>query len=223
MDEQGGDDDGNQERHKRRLSYMPWLYHTQRVRNLPHLRWIVGWQQEVQAELQRQENVRIAEDSFVSPDAQIFGEPHRPVIIGARCSIAATAYVHGPVTLGDDVSINSGAHLEGGRGGIVVGANVRIASGAKLFAFDHGLSPGGPMSAQPTTSVGIRIGDDVWVGANAGITDGVTIGSHAVVAMGAVVVRDVPEWAVVGGVPARMLGDRRTWTERAASEASGGK
>src|SRR4051812_32771194 len=122
MDEQGGDDDGNQERHKRRLSYMPWLYHTQRVRNLPHLRWIVGWQQEVQAELQRQENVRIAEDSFVSPAAQIFGDPHRPVTIGPRCSIAATAYVHGPVTLGDDVSINSGAHLEGGRGGIVVGA-----------------------------------------------------------------------------------------------------
>jgi acetyltransferase-like isoleucine patch superfamily enzyme len=45
-----------------------------------------------------------------------------------------------------------------------------------------------------------------------GITDGVTIGDHAVVGMGAVVTRDVHEWAIVGGVPARVLGDRRTQT-----------
>jgi len=58
-------------------------------------------------------------------------------------------------------------------------------------------------------SRGIRIGRDVWVGANAGITDGVSIGDHAVVAMGAVVTRDVPDWAIVAGVPAVVLGDRR--------------
>jgi acetyltransferase-like isoleucine patch superfamily enzyme len=204
----------NQERHKRRLSHMPWLYHSQRARQLPHLNWIVAWQAEVQAALQEQEAVKIGADSFVAPDAQIFAEPNRPVIIGARCSIAATAYLHGPITLGDDVSVNPGAHLEGGRGGIIVGSQVRIAAGAKLYAFEHGIAPGTSIVDQPTTSVGIRIGDDVWVGANAGITDGVTVGNHAVVAMGAVVARDVPDWAVVGGVPARVLGDRRTWKPR---------
>jgi acetyltransferase-like isoleucine patch superfamily enzyme len=93
----------------------------------------------------------------------------------------------------------------------VVGAGTRIASGACLYAFDHGLDPARTVREQPVTSLGIRIGADVWIGANAGITDGVTVGDHAVVAMGAVVTRDVPEWAVVGGVPARVLGDRRTW------------
>jgi acetyltransferase-like isoleucine patch superfamily enzyme len=53
----------------------------------------------------------------------------------------------------------------------------------------------------------------VWIGANAGITDGVRIGDHAVVGMGAVVTADVPDWAVAGGVPARILGDRRRWQE----------
>jgi acetyltransferase-like isoleucine patch superfamily enzyme len=62
---------------------------------------------------------------------------------------------------------------------------------------------------QPVTSRGVRIGRDVWIGANACITDGVTIGDHAVVGMGAVVTRDVPEWAIVGGSPARIIGDRR--------------
>jgi len=216
MEEDGDDtatDRGlrHQERHKRRLSYMPWLYHAQRARGLPHLTWILDWQREVQAELQQQEAVTIGADSFVAPDAQVFAEPNRPVIIGARCSVAATAYLHGPIRLGDDVSVNPGAHLEGGRAGIVVGSQVRIAAGAKLFAFEHGLQPGTPIVEQPTTSLGIRIGDDVWIGANTGITDGVSVGDHAVVAMGAVVTRDVPAWAVVGGVPARLLGDRRTW------------
>jgi acetyltransferase-like isoleucine patch superfamily enzyme len=47
------------------------------------------------------------------------------------------------------------------------------------------------------------------VGANAGITDGVRIGDHAVVGMGAVVTRDVPAYAIVAGAPARVIGDRR--------------
>lgn len=51
----------------------------------------------------------------------------------------------------------------------------------------------------------ITIGDDVWIGTRAMIMDGVTIGSHAVVAAGAVVTKDVPEYAIVGGVPAKII------------------
>lgn len=52
---------------------------------------------------------------------------------------------------------------------------------------------------------GIIVGDDVWIGARATILDGVTIGQGAVVAAGAVVTKDVPPYAIVGGVPAKVL------------------
>ena len=56
---------------------------------------------------------------------------------------------------------------------------------------------------QPLRSAGITIGDDVWLGSHV-VVDGVRIGSHAVVGAGSVVTRDVPEWAVVVGNPARV-------------------
>lgn len=55
----------------------------------------------------------------------------------------------------------------------------------------------------------IEIGDDVWIGTNAMVLDGVKIGSHAVVAAGAVVTKDVPEYAIVGGVPANVIKYRK--------------
>jgi len=153
--------------------------------------------------------VEIGPGCFVAPEARIFGEPGRPVVLGPGCAVAADAFLHGPITLGANVSVNARATLDGGAKGIVVGDGTRIASGAALYAFDHGLDPEREVREQPVASRGIRIGRDVWIGANAGVTDGVEIGDHAVVAMGAVVTRDVAPWAMVGGVPARVIGDRR--------------
>src|SRR5690606_8633729 len=95
--------------------------------------------------------------------------------------------------------------------GIVVGEGTRIATRASLFAFEHGIDPARAVREQPVTSRGIVVRRDVWIGAQATITDGVRIGDHAVVGAGAVVTRDVEAWAVVCGVPARVLGDRRSW------------
>jgi len=195
------------EQHKRRLAWMPWLYFTLKSR---HRAWAEAWQAEVQARLLVQETIQVGHGSFIAPDAGIFGEPGRDVVIGDRCAIATQAFLHGPITLGNDVSVNAGARLDGGRKGLLVGDGTRIASGAALYAFDHGLRPDRDLKDQPVRSRGIRIGRDVWIGANAGITDGVVIGDHAVVAMGAVVTRDVAEWAIVAGVPAVVIGDRRS-------------
>lgn len=200
------DPEALREQHKRRLSWMPWLYFTLKPR---HRAWAEAWQAEVQAQLATQETLQIGQGCFISPEAALFGEPGRGLVLGDGCAIAAQAFLHGPIRLGASVSVNAGARLDGGRKGIEIGEGTRIASGAALYAFDHGLAPDRAIKDQPVRSRGIRIGRDVWIGANAGVTDGVSIGDHAVVAMGAVVTQDVPDWAIVAGVPARVIGDRR--------------
>lgn len=191
--------------HKRRLSWMPWLYFTLKPR---HLAWAEPWQARVQARLTALETVELEPGCFVAPEARIFAEPGRPVILGAGSSVAAEAFLHGPIRVGRNVSLNPRVVLDGGSAGIEIGDDTRIAAGASLYAFDHGMAEGRSIRSQPVRSRGIRVGRDVWIGANAGITDGVTVGDGAVVGMGAVVTRDVPPGAIVGGVPARVIGWR---------------
>jgi len=80
-----------------------------------------------------------------------------------------------------------------------------IANSVSVFGFNHGTEVGMPMTQQPCFSKGVDIGDDCWIGANATIVDGVSVGSHSIVAAGAVVTRSFPERSVIGGVPARLL------------------
>ena len=186
---------------------MPWLYFTLAEK---HRTWAREWQDDVQRALQAVETVTLEPGCFIAPEAALFGEANKPIRIGAGSSVAAGAFLRGPVVLARDVSVNPYARLDGGAVGITVGAGTRIASGACLYAFDHGLAPDREVRVQPVTSRGITVGADVWIGANACVTDGVTIGDHAVVGMGAVVAHPVAPWAMVGGVPARVIGDRRT-------------
>lgn len=192
--------------HERRLAWMPWLW----PRLKPHVRaWAEPWQARLQAQLRALEAIDIGVDCFIAPCARVFAEQQRRIVLGDRVVVGAEAFLHGPIRVADDVSINPRVVIDGGRAGVDIGAGTRIAQGAKLFAFDHGMDPGAPIREQAQRSRGISIGEDVWLGAGAGVTDGVTIGAHAVVAMGAVVTRDVPSWAIVAGVPARVIGDRR--------------
>ncbi len=192
--------------HKRRMAFMPYLYFSAK----PELRtWAEAWQQEIHARLKALEAVELDPSCFIAEEADVFAEPKRKVIVQAGASIGAHAFVHGPVVLGAHASVNPYATLDGGGQGIEIGAGTRIATRAMLFAFDHGIAADRPIRAQSVRSRGIAVGQDVWIGAGATITDGVRVGDHAVVAAGAVVTRDVADWAVVGGVPARALFDRR--------------
>lgn len=76
-----------------------------------------------------------------------------------------------------------------------------------IFHGDHEMSRRDiPMRLQgDSVSKPVVIGDDVWIGARSIILKGVHIGKGAVIAAGAVVTKDVPEYAIVGGVPAKVI------------------
>ncbi|MEV0996001.1 acyltransferase [Nonomuraea sp. NPDC050202] len=141
---------------------------------------------------------------FVSPLAAVHTDRLR---MGDFCYIAAHAYVTDDVSMGEDCTVNPYAVV---RGRVELGDAVRIGAHTSLLGFNHGTAPDRPVFRQPITSKGIRVGDDVWIGSNVVVLDGVTIGDHAIIGAGSVVTKDVPAWAMVAGNPARPLRDRRT-------------
>ena len=199
------EDDRYRGQHMLRLAYMPWLYDRLKPKQR---QWAQAWQTEIQASLAALETVEIGHDVFIAPQARIFAEPGRTIHIGDGVRIAADCVLHGPVTLGSHVSINHHVTMDGGRAGITIGANSRIAAYATLYAFNHGMQLPQLIREQPVTSKGIVLGEDVWIGAQAGVVDGVTIGDRAVVGMNAQVTRDVAANAIVAGNPARPVGKR---------------
>ena len=191
--------------HKLRMCWMPWLY----FRAKPEIAvWAREWQREVHARVMSLERVQIDAAAFVAPDARLFAEPHREIVIGSGASVAAECVLHGPIRLASEVSLNPRVVLDAGGAGIEIGQGTRIATGVHVFAWNHGTAPETPIRVQPVRSRGVEIGADVWIGAGVGICDGVSIGDGAVVGMHAVVTRDGPSGAVVAGNPARVLRTR---------------
>lgn len=105
------------------------------------------------------------------------------------------------ITIGKDVFINSGCHFQD-QGGIMIGDGALIGHNVVLATINHDLNP---EENRKNHYAPITIGAHVWIGSNATILPGVTIGDWAVVAAGAVVTQDVPPRTVVGGVPAKVL------------------
>jgi|Deesub1362A_J573_1020465.scaffolds.fasta_scaffold00688_11 acetyltransferase-like isoleucine patch superfamily enzyme len=107
------------------------------------------------------------------------------------------------ISLGNNVWLGHRVHLEG-IGGIEIGDDVMIAFESVLQTAGHEISPEKKIRDQDPVIAPIVIGNDVWIGARSLVRYGVKIGDHAVVGMGAVV-KDVPEGAIVGGVPAKFI------------------
>ena len=105
------------------------------------------------------------------------------------------------ITFGKDVFVNSGCHFQD-QGGIAIGDGTLIGHNVVLATINHDLDP---RNNRKNHYAPITIGNYVWIGSNATILPGVTLGDWSVVAAGAVVTKDVPPYTVVGGVPAKVL------------------
>jgi acetyltransferase-like isoleucine patch superfamily enzyme len=105
------------------------------------------------------------------------------------------------ITIGKNVFINSGCHFQD-QGGITIGDGALIGHNAVLATLNHGIKPEDRASLYPAPIV---LGKNVWIGANATVTPGITIGDNAIIAAGAVVTKDVPVNTIVGGVPAEVI------------------
>lgn len=105
------------------------------------------------------------------------------------------------INIGKNVFLNMGCKFQD-QGGIFIGDGTLIGHNVVLATLNHAMDPEERSSMIPAP---IHIGKRVWIGANATVLPGVTIGDGAIVAAGAVVTKDVPENTVVGGVPARVL------------------
>lgn len=105
------------------------------------------------------------------------------------------------IIVNEGVFINACCHFQD-HGGVTLGEGCQIGHNVVFATLNHGLSP---ETRKNTIPAPITLGKNVWVGSNSTILQGVTIGDNTVVAAGAVVTKDVPANAVVGGVPAKFI------------------
>lgn len=145
---------------------------------------------------------------------------------GVSLGLDTASRVHGVLEIAAKCELNQGVELNAfggsiriahrvwlgpyvviyGHGGVEIGESTLVSMHCTILSSNHALPPMGtlirdvPDELRPT-----KIGRDVWIGANAVILGGVTIGEGVVVAAGAVVTKDVEAGAVVAGVPARLV------------------
>ena len=132
--------------------------------------------------------------------------------LGKGAKILPTVFFKYPemIRIGDHSFINHLCSVWASPGGpITIGNNVLLGPCASIISSNHGIARGELIRNQPGRDAPIRIGDDVWLGANVVVTAGVSIGEGAVVGAGAVVTTDLPPMSICAGVPARVIGYRK--------------
>jgi acetyltransferase-like isoleucine patch superfamily enzyme len=127
--------------------------------------------------------------------------------IGSFAKLKASG---GELRVGDWVSIGTGCFVSADRGGVSIGDYCMIGPNACIVGNGYRYDRlDAPICLQQKTSKGIRIGDNVWIGAGAVVMDGARIESGAIVAPNSVVAGRVPKDVIVQGNPARVVFTRR--------------
>lgn len=136
-----------------------------------------------------------------------------------------TARINGRVviTSPDRISIGRGVRIGRGcflftDGGLVIGDGSVLSRNITIYTGNHCVEGDGVPYDNAYSYKPVKIGIGVWIGMNVCITPGVSIGDHAIVGMGAVISRDVPEGAVVGGAPQRTIRVRNVERKKALAD-----
>ena len=144
--------------------------------------------------------------SVIHRSARMDTPPYRIFSLGDYSVIESFACINnavGDVMIGDHTRIGLHNTIIGP---VDIGSHVNLAQGITVTALNHNFDDTEKrIDEQGVSTKPVTIEDDVWVGANAVILPGVTIGNHCVVAAGAVVTKDVPPHSLVAGVPAKVI------------------
>lgn len=132
--------------------------------------------------------------------------PYRRFSIGRHSVVESFACINnavGDVIIGDHSRIGLHNTIIGP---VTIGSHVNLAQGITVTALNHNFENMDlRIDEQGVSTKPVVIGDDVWIGANAVILPGITIGEHCVIAAGAVVTKDVPAHSLAAGVPAKVI------------------
>ena len=144
--------------------------------------------------------------SVIHRSARMDTPPYRIFSLGDYSVIESFACINnavGDVMIGDHTRIGLHNTIIGP---VEIGSHVNLAQGITVTALNHNFDDTEKrIDEQGVSTNPVTIEDDVWIGTNAVILPGVTIGNHCVVAAGAVVTKDVPPHSLVAGVPAKVI------------------
>lgn len=144
--------------------------------------------------------------SVIHHSARMDTPPYRKFSLGDYSVIESFVCINnavGDVMIGDHTRVGLHNTIIGP---VIIGNHVNLAQGITVTALNHIFEDSDKrIDEQGVSTSAVIIEDDIWVGANAVILPGVTIGHHSVVAAGAVVTKDVPPHSLVAGVPAIII------------------
>lgn len=186
----------------------------ERFKGNPRLKKFVDWLIMNQAETRPRWYVRIlaplyqhrGKHAVIHRSVRMDTPPYRKFSLGDYSVIESFSCINnavGDVIIGDHTRI--GLHNTV-IGPVTIGSHVNLAQGITITALNHNFEDKEKfIDEQGINTTPVTIGNDIWIGANAVVLPGVTIGDHSVIAAGAVVTKNIPSHSLVAGVPAKII------------------
>lgn len=160
----------------------------------------------------RRKGIHLNYPCTIAPNVYLFRNLHGNnlgnITIDQNCELCQGVVIK---TYGGEIKINKNVYIGEyvimyGHGGITIGENTLIAMHTCIVSSNHTIPPrGNHIRSTPDILLPVKIGSDVWIGANCSILGGITVGNGVVIGAGSVVNRDIPPYAIAVGNPAKII------------------